>query len=351
MKVGFIGGKFLPLHMGHVYSIIQASNYCDKLYVILSHSKKRDEKLCEEGNIKYIPPVIRLRWLCNLCDDMENVEVIDVEDEYDSDENYNWQEGANQIKNKIGEEINYVFSSEKAYTSIFKELYPKAEHIIIDVDKKTYDISGTRIRNEGVFKHWNYLPDFVKPYFVKKVVIIGTESCGKSTLIKNLAKIYNTSYVSEYGREFAEKYCGKDKGLTAEDFPIIAYGHKIKEFKAIQKANKIVFIDTESITTKFYSEVYTNESQIIFDEMAKLQKYDLFIYLEPDVKWKSDGFRIFGDQEIREQNNKKMKSMFEKNNIEFITIKGSYSERFKKSKRLIDQMINENSISNFGERI
>ncbi|MEK3854974.1 adenylyltransferase/cytidyltransferase family protein [Cytobacillus sp. FSL H8-0458] len=41
MTVGFIGGKFLPLHLGHVYAIVQATSIVDELYVVLSHSELR----------------------------------------------------------------------------------------------------------------------------------------------------------------------------------------------------------------------------------------------------------------------------------------------------------------------
>ena len=61
--VGFIGGKFLPFHLGHIYVILAASNYVDKLYVVLSSSKKRDKEICERDNIKYIPAEIRLSCL------------------------------------------------------------------------------------------------------------------------------------------------------------------------------------------------------------------------------------------------------------------------------------------------
>ena len=38
----------------------------------------------------------------------------------------------------------------------------------------------------------------MRPFFVKRVVIMGPESVGKSTLTKNLAKHYNTNFVEEY---------------------------------------------------------------------------------------------------------------------------------------------------------
>jgi len=40
----------------------------------------------------------------------------------------------------------------------------------------------------------------------KSLAVIGTESSGKSTLVRNLARVYNTSYVEEYGRTYYDKF-------------------------------------------------------------------------------------------------------------------------------------------------
>lgn len=64
--VGFIGGKFLPLHQGHAYAITEAACRCDELYVVLSHSPVRDQKLCEAAGMKPIPYEVRLLWLSTL---------------------------------------------------------------------------------------------------------------------------------------------------------------------------------------------------------------------------------------------------------------------------------------------
>ncbi|WP_449536256.1 multifunctional transcriptional regulator/nicotinamide-nucleotide adenylyltransferase/ribosylnicotinamide kinase NadR [Ferdinandcohnia sp. Marseille-Q9671] len=333
-KVGFYGGKFLPLHQGHVFAIIKASTMVDELYVVLSHSEKRDRELCEGSKLPYIPSRIRLRWLSQLTKDMKHVKVIEVED-HDGDEDYDWSEGALQIKAAIGKKIDVVFSSEVEYDPIFQELYPEATHILLDEKREQVPISATDIRTKGVFHYWEYIPEVAKPYFVKKVVILGTESCGKSTLTRNLALIYNTTYVSEYGREFCEELGGCDGIMLDEDYPLIAYGHKVKEYEASKRANKIVFIDTEAAVTQFYSELYNQKTQRVLDEVAKIQQYDLCLFLEPDVKWVDDGLRVHGEQQVREENNQRLKEILNQSGIEFVHIKGTYQERLEKAIELI----------------
>jgi HTH-type transcriptional regulator, transcriptional repressor of NAD biosynthesis genes len=338
MSVGFFGGKFLPLHLGHVYAIVQASSIVDELYVVLSHSEKRDIELCRDTKMEYIPAQIRLRWLSKLTKDMPHVKVVSIEDCQGNDD-YDWKEGAQFIKKAIGKPIDYVFSSETEYNEIFKELYPAAKHFLIDPIRTHVNISATAIRKEGVFRHWEFIPDMVKPYFVKKVVVVGTESCGKSTLTKNLAKIYNTTYVEEYGRIVCEELGGCDGIISKEDYHKIAYGHKLEEIKAIEKANKLVFIDTEAIVTQFYSNLYNNEQQTVLDEIAKLQDYDLWLYLEPDVKWVNDGLRVHGEDEVRVKNNQHLKTLLKSHNIDYEILNGYYVDRLNGAIKMIDELL------------
>lgn len=338
MKVGMYGGKFLPFHMGHAYALTKAACMVDELYVVLSYSKSRDANLCK-GNIKEIPFQVRLKWLHQFTKDMENVHIIGVEDRFENDKDYDWTEGANLIKKKVGKPIDFIFSSEEAYEDIFTELYPEAHHVLLDKDRSTYPISATRIREEGVFKHWEYLPDVVKPHFVKKVMVVGTESCGKSTLTRYLAKIYNTTFAEEYGRLMCDEMGGCEGIITREDFHTIVYAQKLLEKQALEKANKLVFFDTESIVTQYYSQLYIGSEQAFFDEVAKDQEYDLWIYLEPDVQWVDDGLRMHGQKLEREANNRVLKRMLEERNVSYSIIEGSYLERLNKAVQLVEELI------------
>jgi len=340
LTVGFIGGKYLPLHIGHVYAIVYASTIVDELYVVLSHSEYRDKALCSNTKMNYIPAQIRLRWLSMLTKDMPHVKVIAVEDGY-GENDYDWAEGAAMIKKGIGKHIDYVFSSETEYDVIFTKLYPDSNHVLIDPNRTNVKISATKIRNEGVFHNWSYIPDVVKPYFVKKIALVGTESCGKSTLTRNLAKIYNTTYVKEYGRTMCEELGGCDGIMIKEDYQKIAYGHKMEEYKAIEKANKLVFIDTEAIVTQFYSNLYNSEHQPVLDEIAKLQNYDLWLFLEPDVIWVDDGLRVHGDKSIRDRNNLFLKELLNIQGIQYEILNGDYQNRLARAIKMIERVMRE----------
>lgn len=338
-KIGMYGGKFLPCpHMGHVYSMIRASTMVDELHVIVSYDEEHEKKLCANSLIPHIPVRMRVRWWSQLTKDLPHVHVHAVYEQQTGDIS-DWHRGAEGIKKAIGKPIDAVFSSEHAYTDIFRALYPDAQHVVIDSNRTAYPISGTRLRTEGAMKHWHMLPEVVKPYFAKKVVVVGTESCGKSTLVRNLATLYNTTYVEEWGRTYYERLGNCEDITLADDYPEIAFEHKYHEKEQLAKANKLLFIDTEAIVTQYYSLLYLDQRQAVLDQIAQLQKYDLWLFLEPDVKWVDDGTRSFGDQLIREQNNQLLKDLLSEFKIPYQMISGNYQHRLEEAVRHVNQLI------------
>ncbi len=339
ITVGMYGGKFAPLHMGHVSSMIRASTMVDELHVIVSYDEKYEkEVLFKDAIIPHIPFKVRLRWLHQITKDMPHVKVHAVY-EQQTGRFEDWEKGAAGIKKAVKKPITDVFSSEHTYGAFFEKLYPDARHVILDSSRVAYNISATQIRQEGPMKHWSMLPETVKPYFVKKVVIVGTESAGKSTLVRNLANLYNTNYVEEFGRTYYERLGNCDDITRREDYPEIAFEHKYHEKKQTDKANKLLFIDTEAIVTQYYSQLYLGEEQPILDEIARLQDYDLWLFLEPDVRWVDDGTRTFGEQQVREKNNLFLKKLLEKHGVSWKSISGNYQDRLIKAMAYINELL------------
>lgn len=333
-KVGMYGGSFNPLHLGHVNDIIRASSYVEELYLILSVTD--DE--CE------IDHRTRFMWLKNLTRDMPNVTVIEIFDKSTGKEVYDWETGRDDIINAIDKSIDIVFCGDDYKgTNRFEILYPNSA--IYYFNRSEVNISSTEIRNNP-YKYFEYLPDIVKPYYTKKVMVVGTESCGKSTLVRNLGKAYNTTYVEEIGRDICEDAGGIDNMLP-EHYEEIIYKHKMKENEMFKKANKVLFIDTEALITLYYYKLQfgeTTEYKEAFERLAlatsELNKYDLWLYLEPDVKWVQDGTRTYGDNQIREENNKILKGILDDLNIKYECINGDYQERFLKAKEYINEITN-----------
>jgi len=334
-EIGMYGGVFNPLHLGHVNNIIRASNKCKKLYLVLSVTSDPKEINYKE----------RLMWLKNITGDMDNVCVFPIFDNSDSKDGYDWQKGANDIKKTIGDKIDVVFAgSDYLGKNIWENLYNESE--IIYFDREEIEISSTEIRNNP-YKYFDYLPKIVQKYYTKKVCIIGTESCGKTTLVRNLAKYFNTSYVEEVGRYICDSAGGIDNMQKYNYFDIL-FEHKRLEKEALEKANKVLFIDTDSLITLYYYNLGFGQKEEMdkrFNDIATsisfLNNYDLYLFLEPDVEWIQDGTRTYGEDSIREKNNYMLKQLLTENGIKYISISGDYDTRYMKAKELVLEIMKE----------
>ncbi len=331
-KVGMYGGNFNPLHLGHVEAIIRASSLVEKLYLILSVSNDPNE----------IDHRIRFMWLKQLTKEMPNVTVLEIFDSSTSKGTYDWEKGRDDIIKKIGKPIDIVFcGNDYLNTNRFETLYPNSE--IHYFDRSEVPISSTEIRKHP-YQYFDFLPAIVKPYYTKKVVVVGTESCGKSTLVRNLGTYYQTAYVEEVGRDICD-FAGGIDNMLPEHYEEIIYRHKVKEFDALQKANKVLFVDTEALITLYYYTLQYDETEYkeAFERLAKatadLNHYDLWLFLEPDVAWVQDGTRTYGEDDVREKNNRLLKQILDDQHIPYICIGGNYEERFLKARQQIDQLL------------
>ncbi len=334
--VGFFGGKFVPVHNGHVYSMIQASTMVDELHVIVCYDEESEkEELYKDSVIPYIHPSQRARWWKEITKDMPHIHVHTVYHKNTMDIK-DWEDGAFSIKEAIGKPITHVFSSEESYDEFFVKLYPESTHCLLDFKRTCHPISATQIRKEGVMRHWHHLPKVVQRYFVKKVVVVGSESCGKSTLVRNLATLYNTVFVEEHGRTYYEEL-GDFETFYREDFHKIAFRQKYFEEEGLKHANKVIFYDTEAIVTLRFLVEYNGVDSELLRQIANEQEYDLWLFLEDDVVFVDDGTRGY----VNDRNNSThlLKQLLKEHRVKYISIKGSFSERLSSAMKEVDKLL------------
>lgn len=330
-KTGMYGGSFNPLHMGHVDCIIQAANMCERLFIVLSIGRGREE-------IEYR---VRYRWLYQLTSHIGNVRIITIEDEAVRKQEYTaryWQKDAEEVKRQIGEKIDVVFcGSDYNESSFWNICYPESELYIIERN----EISSSEIRS-NVYRHWDWLPKVVRPYYVKKVLLIGSESTGKSTLTINLANRFNTNYIDEAGRDISER-SGTDLLMLPEDFTEILLQHKLNEIKAIAQSNKVLFVDTDALVTQFYMNFLEDpgigKNKALSDAIDALNSYDLILFLEPDVAFVQDGDRSVVIESDREKYSSQIKALLKEHGRNYLCIKGSYQSRYRQAVEAVDRLL------------
>ncbi len=341
-RVGMYGGSFDPLHVGHIHDIIRAAAVCEELYVMISWCEGRESTSKE----------LRYRWIYNSCKHLDNVKIIMIEDEAVDKDTYNtdyyWEKGANDIKGTIGKPIDAVFcGSDYIGTNRFESLYcPESE--VVYYDRAEVPISSTDIR-KWALDNWDYIPEVCKPYYVKKVLIVGGESTGKSTLVQNLALAYNTNYLSEVGRDVTE-VAGCEELMIESDFHEILLRHKTNELEAIKHSNRLLFLDTDALTTKFYSHFLLTENEevsrcdALAEAITDINRFDLVLFLEPTVEFVQDGTRSEVIASDREKYSNQIKDILDKHQIKYHCISGDYLNRFNVAKNLVERYLDVNTV-------
>ncbi len=182
---------------------------------------------------------------------------------------------------------------------------------------------------------------------LKKIVIIGAESTGKSTLCQNLAKHYKTEWVREYAREYLLKN-GTD--YTFENLLDVAKGQLTGEQLAVdswQLANhqsstfnfQPLFIDTDMYVMKVWCEfVFGKCHHWILNRIVE-RKYDLYLLCNIDAPWVKDELREYPDLATREKLYHHYKDLMVNQNVPWVDINGSYEERLQKAVTAIDTII------------
>ena len=320
-KIGLVFGRFCPMHKGHVELIKFAQSQCDYLYVLLC-----------VGNDDPIPGNKRLGWLLDTFKDDLNIEVriTDIQLPLVPYSSKLISKMWGDWLKKEYPDVNYLFSSERYgdFTAEFMGI----KHIMFDNDRVEFFVSGTKIRNHP-FVYWDYIPDIVKPHFVKKICICGTESTGKSTMTEKLAKRYHTNFVQEWGRVI----CPNTDECTFDMIMEIGKSHAKDIQEKIRTSNKILFSDTDLNTTKMYSYFLFNKMPIFEQWIEEVNKFDLHIFLENDAPYIDDGTRL--NEERRNELRDYHYDFLISQGCNVQVVSGSDWEiRYEKAVRIIDEL-------------
>ncbi len=320
MITGLFFGKFMPVHAGHLALIDFAVKRCDRLIVSMSYTPNDP-----------IPPDRRLAWLTELLAPYPTIDLVaELDDFHDPalplyEATKLW---ADFIKRRFPE-VSVFFTSEEYGIPLAH--HSGLRHVSFDPARQRVPVSASLIRQHP-FQYWSYIPEVVKPYFVKKVCLYGPESVGKTTLSRQLAAEYQTVFVTEVARDL----------ITSNDFTIddiIRIGHAQTEAvqAAERLANRVLFCDTDVITTQIYSDIYLHEVPPVLYELEQQVQYDAYVLLDIDVPWVADGLRDLGER--RAEMFIRFRDALVERAQPFTLISGSYSERLTKIRNITDLLL------------
>lgn len=342
-KIGLIIGKFLPLHNGHLFFINKSATQVDKLYVIVDEHPVSDKQKCIEAGMKYPNLLTRTKWLTSVYKDTPHIEIVGMSEEGIRPYPNGWKDWSERVVKTIGEKFTHIFTSDQEYKDGYTEHFPWAEQVFYDQERReTNGLSATRVRND-LLGNWHNMPSVVRKFFTKKIVVVGGESTGKTTLVKAMSKVFATSWSEEYGRTFCEKELGAwyDKNqmilTNKKDYETIVINQSIQNDEAIRTANKFTIIDTDAIYTQNFYELQFGEKNDLVEEFIKKQRREfIYIYLSDEVPFVQDNFRV-------KKNRDKVKDYYKQyiNEFDYEIYGETYLERFDKMFEILTKESND----------
>jgi len=319
---GMTLGKFMPPHLGHQYLVDFGRNCVDRLTVLVCSIQAEP-----------IPGELRHRWMREMFPDVNVVHVTDENPQEPSEHPDFWRIWHDSIRRVLPTGPDVVFSSEQYGFKLAEVL--GARHIPVDCQRSLVPVSGSAVRQKPM-ENWRFIPPCVRPHFVKRVCIFGPESTGKSTLARDLATHYQTVCAEEYARGLLDHKAGR---CDPEDIPLIARGQVASEDALARQANRLLFCDTDVLTTTIWSDVLFGGCPQWIKDLAEERRYDLYLLTDVDVPWVDDAQRYlpharqeFMDRCVRE---------LESRGRRYVRIGGSWTERFEKACRAVAGMLGE----------
>ncbi len=171
---------------------------------------------------------------------------------------------------------------------------------------------------------------------IKKIVILGPESTGKSTLCAALAKHYQTEWCPEYARQYLTEN-GTD--YTYDNLLTIAKGQLRGEDEFVEKANKLLIIDTDMYVMKVWCEYVFNNCHPFILEQINERKYDAYLLCDIDLPWTADEMREYPTEEPRKELFTLYKELLMNQNTPWEIVRGTGDARTQNAIAFIEKHI------------
>lgn len=183
---------------------------------------------------------------------------------------------------------------------------------------------------------------------LKKIVIIGPESTGKSTLCEQLAQHYDTMWCPEFAREYL---LANGINYEYDDLLTIAKGQLAleDEYVTTLERNSLpmleagghlpFFIDTDMYVAKVWCEfVFCKCHRFILDEIIK-REYDGYLLCNIDLPWVEDELREYPDIQTRKKLYNIYKDIMTNQQLPWVDISGDHEQRLQKAILLVDRLL------------
>ncbi|WP_022702770.1 AAA family ATPase [Pseudorhodobacter ferrugineus] len=310
MTRGFLLGKFMPPHQGHLFMCQTAAALVDHLTVLVC-------TLPDDP----VPGPARAAWMMQLLPHARIIHFDKVVPQAPADHPDFWPIWQNICQTAHPEPLDFVFGSEPYVTRLAACL--KTRPVILDADRLAFPTSATAIRTDPA-AHWAMIPGPVRAYYQKRIAVVGAESTGKTTLTAALATHFGTVYMPEYGRSYDTMQ--RHIGWQPHDFQRIATVHTAMRNALAPQAGPLLIEDTDPLQTGIWEQTLLNTDQIT---TTPLPLADLYLLLDTGLAWQDDGTRYLGDPVAREAFQTRLTAQLTAQNANVIPITDTGPARLK----------------------
>jgi NadR type nicotinamide-nucleotide adenylyltransferase len=289
---GLVVGKFYPPHAGHHHLIDTAARACDRVTVVVAPSSAES-----------IPLRTRLGWLREVHSASPHVRFAGVHCDLpiDYDDPDIWQAHYEVFRGAVGpSQVDVVFSSEVYGDELARRF--GARHVAVDPGRRGVPVSGTAVRADPV-ANWEFLAPPVRGWLARRVVVVGAESTGTTTLARALAAqlrlrggaFAGTRWVPEYGRtltalKMAAGVKVEDLVWDRADFLTVVREQNAAEDAAARAGGPLLICDTDAFATAIWEERYLGSAS---PQVRSAARTPALYLLTPDdgVPFEDDGMR------------------------------------------------------------
>jgi len=171
---------------------------------------------------------------------------------------------------------------------------------------------------------------------ITKIAILGPESSGKSSLSKELAQRFNTSYSTEIARDYLSQ---RDGNYRQKELLEIARLQIREEEKKLKEAKKVLFCDTNLLNILIWSEVKYGTVDPQLQSLWHPEEFDLSILCYPDLPYEEDDLRESPELEDRVRLFKLHEEYLKRSNSKYKVIRGLGEVRIKNAVKIIDHFM------------
>lgn len=348
---GLVIGKFYPPHAGHVHLIRTALERCGHVTVQVLHASQES-----------IPGASRRSWLRECFPDAQGLRILsgldDAPVDYGSDAA--WDAHVGIMKELLGEAdardpfpaVDAVFTSEPYGQELSRRF--GASEVLVDLDRNRFPVSGTAVRND-VPGCWERLPEPVRAGLARRVVVLGAESTGTTTLSLDLREALcgrggvwaRTAWVREHGREYSGDLQSRQRSQARsvlpsefpwdeEDFVAIARTQNRLEDEAARLGSPVLVCDTDALATCLWHERYLGSwSGRVAEIAAGMPPRALYLLTSHEgVDFEDDGLR--DRPELRPGMTRRFREILASQPVPWRELVGSREERLEEALRLVD---------------